>query len=111
MYEIVATPAFKHCLNRLCFFLTKKYSDDFAKITKKKIKKTIQDNLSENPYIAPVSNRLLDIGIPDFRQYVLDDHNILFYQVDDELEQVRLIAIMDSRQSIQKLLSEILLLL
>lgn len=110
MYEIVATPTFKICLDRLIHFLETKYSPQKARKTKSDIKKVLEENLSQNPHIAPVSNRLLDIGIRDYRQYPVDKHNMVFYRINEDKKQVVLIAVMDNRQSIQKLLLDVLLL-
>ena len=110
MYELVATPAFKLCLDRLIHFLEIKYSPQKARKTKSDIKEVLAVNLSQNPHIAPISNRLIDIGIRDFRQYPIEDHNMVFYRIDETRRRVVLIAVMDSRQSIQKLLQDVLLL-
>lgn len=110
MYEVVATPFFKLCLDRLIHFLEYKYSSQKAREIKSHIKEVLVKNLPQNPYIAPVSNRLIDIGIRDYRQYPIDEHNIVFYRINEDKKRVVLIAVMDSRQSIQKLLQEILLL-
>ncbi len=110
MYEVVATPAFKLCLDRLIYFLETKYSPKKALKTKSHIKKVLAENLSQNPHIAPVSNRLIDIGIRDYRQYPVGEHNMVFYRINEDKKQVVLVAVMDSRQSIQKLLLDILLL-
>jgi len=110
MYEVVATPTFKLCLDRLIHFLEIKYSSQKALKTKSDIKKVLTENLSQNPHIAPVSNRLVDIGIRDYRQYPIDDHNMVFYRIDEARKRVVLVAVMDSRQSIQKLLQDVLLL-
>jgi len=110
MYEIVATPTFKLCLDRLVHFLETKYSSQKARETKSYIKKVLAKNLPQNPHIAPISNRLVGIGIRAYRQYPIDEHNIVFYRINEDKKQIVLIAVMDSRQSIQKLLQEILLL-
>ena len=75
MYEIVATPVFKVCLDRLIHFLEIKYSSQIVRKTKTHIRKALANKLSENPHIAPVSDRLIDIGITDYRQYAVDEHN------------------------------------
>ena len=110
MYQIVATPTFKLCLDRLIHFLEIKYSPQKAQNTKSHSKNILAKNLSQNPHIAPVSNRLLEIGIRDYRQYAVDEHNLVFFRINENEKQVVLIAVMDSRQSIQKLLLEVLLL-
>jgi len=78
--------------------------------TKAHIRNVLTENLSQNPQIAPISNRLIDIGIKDYRQYQLDKHNLVFYRINEDKKRVVLIAVMDSRQSIQKLFLDIMLL-
>ena len=109
MYKIVTSPIFKICLDRLVHFLEHKHSITKASETKQIIKKSILDNLSENPEIAPISQRLVKLGIKDYRQYMLDKHNIVFYRIDKANKKIILLAVMDSRQNIQKLLSEVML--
>jgi len=110
MYQIVASPIFKVCLDRLIHFLEHKYSSEIAVEAKQTIKNTLQKTLSQNPKIVPVSQRLIDLGIKDYRQYLIDKHNLVFYRVDDENKKIILLAVIDSRQNIQKLLSEVILL-
>ena len=110
MYKVVASPTFKLCLIRLVHFLTIKYSSTRAIDTKQIIRKSIKEKLSGNPYLAPVSDRLIDLGIKEYRQYSIDEHNIVFYRIDKERQHIILLAVMDCRQSIQKLLSEVMLL-
>ena len=110
MYQIVTTPTFKLCLDRLIHFLETKYSPQKARKTKSHIKKALAKNLSQNPHIAPVGGRLIDIGIKDYRQYPVDEHNMVFYRIDEYEKRVVLLAVIDSRQSIQKLLLDVLLL-
>ena len=110
MYEIVASPTFKLCLKRLVHFITIKFSLKLAVNTKQAIKVSLIKNLSSNPYLGPISDRLIDLGIKEYRQYLIGKHNIIFYQVDEENKRITLLAVMDSRQSIQKLLSEVMLL-
>ena len=110
MYEIVATPAFKLCLDRLIHFLETKYSPQKAQKTKSHNKKALAENLYQNPHIAPVSDRLIDIGIKEYRQYSVDEHNMVFYRIIESRKQVVLLAVMDNRQNTQKLLLDVLLL-
>jgi len=110
MYEIVATPTFKLCLDRLIHFLETKYSPQKARKTKSHIKKVLAENLSKNLHIAPVSDRLIDIGITQYRQYSVDEHNMVFYRINESKKRVVLLAVIDSRQNIQKLLLDVLLL-
>ncbi len=91
-------------------FLEMKYSPQKARKTKSHLKKVLANNLSKNPHIAPVSNRLIDIGITEYRQYSVDEHNMVFYRINESEKRVVLLAVMDSRQNIQKLLLDVLLL-
>jgi toxin ParE1/3/4 len=109
MYSIEASPAFKITLNRLLAFLERKYSVELAKHTKTSIKSKVKTTLSHQPLSAPISPRLLELGIAEYRQLVIDDHNIVFYKVDKALKIVTLLAVMDARQSIEKLLFEVML--
>jgi len=110
MYDIVASPTFKLCLDRLVHFLTIKHSAKLALETKQTIKRAILQNLTDNPHIAPVSDRLIDLGIKRYRQFQVDKHNVVFYSLDEKNKKIVLLAVMDNRQSIQKLLSEVMIL-
>ncbi len=110
MYEITASPFFKITLKRLIDFLKTKHSIALAEATNQSIKNAILENLPTNPYFAPVSSRLIELGIKEYRQYQIGQHNMVFYRVDEDRKNIILLAVMDSRQSIQKLLSEVLLL-
>jgi len=109
-YKIVTTKVFIQSLARLSSFLTRKYSNQFSKKQINIIKQAIADKLVETPFIAPPSERLLDLGVYQCRQWSIDNHNLLFYRVDEVNEQIILLAIIDSRQNIEKLLYEIVLL-
>ena len=109
MYSIVTSEAFKISVQRFKAFLTYKYSDDFASETLFLIKQNIQNHLSAAPELAPISPRLLDIGITDYRQWSIDKHNLVFYKIEHTKKEVQLLALMDSRQNIQKLLLEVML--
>jgi len=110
-YQIKATPVFKVTLSRLVAFLTRKYSEALAQEVKKEIKSYILERLVDTPFIGAPSDRLLELGIKVYRQLLIGDHNILFYRVDENLKEVYLLAVMDSRQSIDKLLHEVHLLI
>lgn len=110
-YQIKAAPVFKVTLSRLVAFLTRKYSAKFAQDVKKSIKSYIQGHLIDNPLIGPPSDRLLELGIKEYRQVLIGDHNILIYRVNEDLKEVSLLAVMDSRQSIDRLLHEVHLLM
>ena len=111
MYTVVASEVFKHSLNRLYAFLSKKYGEDVAKKQKEALRNRISNKLRANPHIAPVSDRLLSLGMPEYRQWCIDEHNILYFKINEQNNQIELLAVMDSRQSIQKLLFEIMLLI
>ncbi|TCK09127.1 type II toxin-antitoxin system RelE/ParE family toxin [Marinobacterium mangrovicola] len=102
-YLVVATPVFKLTLNKLRAFLKRKHGDTLAARTCDSIKQRLAD-LSSNPYLAPVSDRLSALGFTDYRQFQIDDHNLVFYRVDAQARKVILVIAMDSRQSIEQLL-------
>jgi plasmid stabilization system protein ParE len=110
-YQLIFTPAFKISLSRLYSFLQRKYSRTLADDTKLSIKNTLEKKLGSNPLLAPISDRLLDLGITGYRQLLIDEHNIVIYRVDTELKKVIILLVFDSRQNIQKLLTDINLLL
>ena len=107
MYKIIATPVFKLSLQRFSHFIARKYSHKKVAAIKQSIKQKLQQNLSQHPTLAPISSRLLELGISQYRQYTIDDHNIVFYQVDESDKKIILLLIMDSRQDLQKLLYEL----
>lgn len=108
-YKIVTTKVFIQSLARFSSFLTRKYSERLSREQVAKIKCLISKKLTDNPFLAPPSERLLSLGIYQCRQWAMDEHNILFYRVDEESRKVILLAVMDSRQCIEKLLYEIVL--
>jgi len=110
MYKVVASPAFKASLKRFRYFLENKYSKKLAADTVKTIRQKIELNLEQNPKIAPVSDRLIELGINRYRQYTIDEHNLVFYRVDEKEKTVLLLAVMDSRQSVEKVLFEVMVL-
>ena len=110
-YTIKATPIFKLCLQKLNLFLTRKYNQKVAYEAKQAIKSKVKAQLSVNPYSAPPSDRLVQLGLSDYRQLLIDTHNIVFYRVDDAANTVILMLVIDSRQDLKKLLFEVNLLL
>lgn len=106
-FSIVATPVFKITLARFHAFLTRKYSEAFASETQNKVKNHLKNHLTLHPLLGPPSDRLLEFGIKNYRQLLIDTHNIVFYKVDEEKKKVILLAIIDSRQNIEKLLYEV----
>ena len=109
MYTVVTSDIFKHSLNRLHAFLGKKHGEEFARKQKILLRKNIESKLCVNPHIAPVSDRLLTLGMSEYRQWRIDEHNILYFKINEQSNQIELLAVMDARQSIQKLLFEIML--
>lgn len=62
--------------------------------------------LSRNPFSAPISERLTALGFMDYRQLLIDQHNLIYYRIDEEANKVVLLLVMDSRQSIEQILYE-----
>ncbi|MEO3865211.1 hypothetical protein [Rheinheimera fenheensis] len=60
--------------------------------------------LTSQPTLAPICKRLLALGGADYRQWQVDQHNLVFYRVDDAQKRIELLLLMDSRQNQQKLL-------
>ncbi|WP_194756323.1 hypothetical protein [Aliidiomarina indica] len=110
-YSIVASPVFRVSLVRFRSFIEHNYSAALAEGVVTKIKTKIKQQLSANPSIAPISERLLNLGIADYRQWCVDDFNLVFYRVDEVNHQVELLALISAKQSIRKLLFEVNLLL
>jgi plasmid stabilization system protein ParE len=104
-YGVVATPVFRLTLKKLCVFLGRKYGSKNAASTREAIKLRIAQ-LAASPYSAPVSERLAALGFTDYRQLLIDQHNLVYYRVDDQNRKVVLVIAMDSCQSIEQLLYE-----
>ncbi|RUO73270.1 hypothetical protein CWI78_02150 [Idiomarina ramblicola] len=109
-YVVVASPVFRLSLQRFKAFLTRKHSQSVALNTVMTIKSRIQERLPVNPEIAPISERLFDLGLTDYRQWLIDEHNLIIYKVNQSDSRVELLLVMDSRQSTRKLLFEMNLL-
>ena len=109
MYKVIASDIFKSSVQRFRSFLAYKYGDEFAQQQITLVKQTIQEILPDNSEIAPISSRLLEIGVSDYRQWLIDKHNLIFYKIDKKNNEVHLLALIDSRQNIQKLLFEVML--
>lgn len=110
MYTLIASETFKASVQRFRAFLSHKYGAELAQLQVSLVKQNIEQQLLSNPQIAAISPRLLDIGIADYRQWHIDKHNLLFYKVDQIRKEIQLLALMDRRQNIQKLLFELVLL-
>ena len=109
-YKIKVTPTFKLSLSRQISFLSHKYSAKKARANKYFLYEKIKKELTAKPNIAPVSQRLLGLGIANYRQWSVDKHNIIFYRINNDSADVTLLLAMDARQDIQKLLYELMLL-
>lgn len=106
-YELAFSPVFKITLKRLCSFLTRKYSQTLSLETKLFLQKNITETLPDNPCIGPICDRLLDLGVADYRELIIDKHNIVIYKVDDERKLITILLVFDSRQSLEKLLVDV----
>ena len=106
-YKLSFSPVFKITLKRLWNFLARKYSKDLASQTKFVIQKGIDEKLLRDPFIGPVCDRLLDLGVIGYRQLIIDKHNLVIYKVDTEHQKVIVLLVFDSRQSIEKLLGDV----
>ncbi|MBD2857925.1 type II toxin-antitoxin system RelE/ParE family toxin [Spongiibacter sp. KMU-158] len=104
-YTVVATPTFKITLRKLSQFLRNKYGNEAAISCRDTIKLQLE-KLSDNPLAAPISERLASLGFNEYRQLLVDQHNLVFYRVNETTKEVILILVMDSRQSIAQLLYE-----
>ena len=109
-YRIVASPLFKLSLQRLKAFLTVAFGDQLSATTVATLRQQISQQLPSHPELAPISERLLELGIPDYRQWQLDQHNLLFYRVNETEQRIELLLVMDNRQNLRKLLFELNLL-
>lgn len=106
-YKLSFSPVFKITLKRLCSFLSRKYSQDLASKTKHAIKKGIEEKSLNDPFVGPVCDRLLDLGVSGYRQLVIDKHNLVIYTVDKQHQKIIVLVVFDSRQSIKKLLGDV----
>ena len=106
-YQLIFNPVFKISLRRLCSFLTRKYSEKLAHKTKIVIRNGIEENLLRDPFIGPICDRLLELGVAGYRQLMIDKHNLVIYRVDTEQKKIFVLLVFDSRQSIEKLLSDV----
>ncbi|RUO38148.1 hypothetical protein CWE13_00400 [Aliidiomarina shirensis] len=122
-YNIVASPVFKRSLQRLRAFLSEQFGEKVANSVSENIKLKITEQLTLNTFCGPISERLFQLGLTEYRQLLIDEHNLVFYVVrnadssadspkdTDNEQEVQLLLVMDSRQSIQKLLFELNLLM
>lgn len=109
-YQLVATPVFKQSLKRLRQFLASHQGGDFAASNQCALQEKIARILPTQPRLAPVSERLAALGVVGYRQWFVDGHNVIFYRLDEAGERIILLLVMDSRQDIQTLLYDLLVL-
>lgn len=109
-YRIVASGVFRLSVQRLKGFLSHQYSTELADKTLLEVQQKIGQALPKNPRIAPISERLLELGVQHYRQWHIDQHYIVLYRLDERRKAVELLLIMDARQSLRKLLFEVNLL-
>lgn len=111
LYTIKASRVFRLSATRFRSFLENKYSASLADNVIADLKTKINEQLSVNPKVGPISDRLLNLGVADYRQWLVDGHNLVFYKVDDANRKVELLLVMSTKQSIRKLLFEVNLLI
>jgi hypothetical protein len=61
--------------------------------------------------MGSVCDRLLDLGVAGYRQWIIDKHNTVIYRVDEDNKELIILLAFDSRQSLQKLLTDVNLVL
>jgi len=110
-YKLVFSPVFKVSLRRLKSFLLRKFSAEVSETAQSQIRKVIEETLPLNPFMGPVCDRLLDLGVPGYRQLVIDKHNTVIYRIDEAHQELVVLLVFDSRQSLQHLLVDINLVL
>lgn len=101
-FQVVYTPVFKKTLSRLWYFLSHNYSEELANDVREQIRKSINKKLAINPFLGSVSERLMSIGIKQYRQFLVAEHNLIFYKV--EKDKLVILAVMDTRQNISDVL-------
>lgn len=111
LYRVEASRVFKLSIQRFRSFIEQSYSESTADNVIANIKAKIREQLPVNPKVGPISERLLALGVSDYRQWLVDDHNLVFYKVDEANQNVELFLLMSTKQSIRKLLFEINLLI
>jgi toxin ParE1/3/4 len=109
-YKLKFAPAFKASLRRLMSFLERKHSVPVAASARAQIKQKVL-LLAEQPELGPICDRLLDLGVPGYRQLLIGEHNMLIYKVDHDQKVVSVLLVFDTRQSLQKLLTDLQLVL
>ena len=110
-YKLVFSPVFKISLRRLKSFLERKFSKELSEAAQSQIRKAIEETLPFNPFMGSVCDRLLDLGVAGYRQWIIDKHNTVIYRVDEDNKELIILLAFDSRQSLQKLLTDVNLVL
>jgi len=105
--QVVYTPVFKNTLARLWYFLAHNYSEELANDVREQIRISINKKLAINPFLGPVSERLMSMGIKKYRQLLVAEHNLIFYKVEND--KLVILAVMDTRQNISDVLYNALL--
>ena len=110
-YKLVFSPVFKISLRRLKSFLLRKFSKKVSQAAQAKIRAAIEDTLASNPFLGSECDRLLDLGVVGYQQWVIDKHNTVIYRIDEQRKELVILLVFDSRQSLQKLLTDVNLIL
>lgn len=110
-YKLVFSPVFKVSLRRLKNFLSRKFSKEVSEAAQAQIRTAIEQVLPSNPFIGSECDRLLDLGVVGYRQWVIDKHNTVIYRIDENNKDLVVLLTFDSRQSLQKLLTDVNLVL
>ena len=110
-YVVEASRVFKLSTRRFRSFIEHNYSEAIADKVIANIKHRIKEQLPVGPKIGPISERLLSLGMADYRQWLVDDYNLVFYKVDEANQKVELLLLMSTKQNIRKLLFEVNLLI
>lgn len=101
-FQVIYTPVFKSTLSRLCYFLSHNYSEELANNVREQIRNSINKKLAINRFLGAVSERLMSIGIKEYRQFMVAEHNLIFYKI--EKDKLVILAVMDTRQNISDVL-------
>lgn len=111
LYIVEASRVFKLSTRRFRSFIEHNYSVAIADNVIANIKTKIKEQLPVNPKLGLISERLLSLGVADYRQWLVDDYSLVFYKVDEANQKVELLLLMSTKQSIRKLLFEVNLLI
>lgn len=109
-FTIEATDIFKLSLKRFKLFLTRQHGVEYTQAFIEELQKQIDYQLSAHPYSASISERMFSIGVTNYRQLTVSKYCLVLFKINENERVVRLDLVMDSRQSIRKLLEEVNLL-